>query len=249
MLARPRALERHDAAESVGAVAREHVVLPASETPEVLARQVDAAAPPVLGDIAQDVRELEGEPEMHRVLASRRILVAEDLDRDEPDGARHAPAVLREVAVPRLVAVTPQVRLDTRDDRLEVLALDREVLDRVRQRDADRMARPARVHGVELGAPAREEPLGVARGTRLVGDVVGGAAEGVDGAQRAPPFRREQPEPPIEVRRRAACDVGAVLVRRVARRRGHRGAHRQSPRTTSRTSSARPSVGRRMKTS
>src|SRR5204862_5389543 len=142
VLARPRALERHDAAESVGTVAREHVVLPASETPEVLARQVDAAAPPVLGDIAQDVRELEGEPEMHRVLASRRILVAEDPDRDEPDGPRHAPAVLREVAVPRLVAVTPEVRLDTRDDRLEVLALDREVLGRVRQRDADPMARP-----------------------------------------------------------------------------------------------------------
>jgi len=54
-----------------------------------------------------------------------------------------------------------------------VLARDREALGRVGERDADRVPRAAGVDRLQLGAPAREQALGVAGGAGLVGDVVG----------------------------------------------------------------------------
>src|SRR4030095_6654001 len=80
VLTRARALERHHLAEALGEAAREQVLLRDAEAAEVLARQVDASPRRVLGHVAEDVRQLEGEPELDRVLARRGILVAEDLD-------------------------------------------------------------------------------------------------------------------------------------------------------------------------
>src|SRR5579862_2670289 len=172
VLACARALERHHLAERLRAVTDEHVLLAAPEAAEVGARQVDATAARVLRDVAQDVRQLEREPELDRVLARRRALVAEDLDADEANRARNAVAVSLEIALPRLVALAVEIHLDAVDDGGELLARDREALDRVGERDADRVARPPRVDGFELFAPAREQSGSVAR-RAVVGDVVG----------------------------------------------------------------------------
>src|SRR5262245_18861750 len=59
--ARARALERHHLAERRRAVADEHVLLAAAEAAKVGAREIDAPPARVLGDVAQDVRQLEGE--------------------------------------------------------------------------------------------------------------------------------------------------------------------------------------------
>src|SRR5216117_2559492 len=80
VLARARALERHHLPERLGAVADQHVLLAATELAEVRSRKVDAAPLRVLGHVAQDVGQLEGEAELDRVLPGRRVAVAEDLD-------------------------------------------------------------------------------------------------------------------------------------------------------------------------
>src|SRR5207249_3320067 len=152
-------------------------LLAALEPAEVRAREVDTTAERVLGHVAQDVRQLEGEPELDRVLARGGVPVAEDLDAHEPHGAGHSIAVLLEVTLPGLVAIPLEIHLDTLDDRVEMLARDREALDRVGERDRDRVAGPAAVEGIQLLAPAREDPARVLRRPGLVGDVVGGAAE------------------------------------------------------------------------
>src|SRR5262245_10423690 len=222
VLACARALERHHLPERRRAVADEHVLLAAAEAAEVRTREIDASPACVLGDVAQDVRQLEGEPELGRVLPCRGVPVAEDLDADEADGARHAVAVRLEVAVPRLVALPVEVHLDPLDDRREVLAGDRVALDGVRERYADRVARPAGVDRVQLAAPAGEQRRrGVERpgagggvmSAGLVGDVVRGAAERVHRAERSPPVVGEEPEAPVEVRRRPAGERLAVVVR------------------------------------
>src|SRR5581483_9399388 len=162
-----RALEGHHPAEGLGAAAGEHVGLGAAEATEVLLRQVDAAARGVLGDVAQDVGELEGQPEVHRIVARRGVRVAEDLDAHEPHRARHVAAVTLEVVLPSRVAVADEVHLDPGDHGLEVLPGDRKARD-----------------GIGAGAPRRRPPARRASGR----------ARGRDRARRRPrrPGRRRR---------------------------------------------------------
>src|SRR6185369_17063120 len=87
-------------------------------------------------DVAQDVRELERDAEIERVVARAVASAADDLDADKPDGRGDAPAVLKEV-VERLIPVGVEVHRDAvnyifeclprqverADERLQMLAL------------------------------------------------------------------------------------------------------------------------------
>src|SRR6185436_4889090 len=120
VLAGTRALERHEPPELWRAAPPQHVGFGASEAREVLERQVDAPAGRVFRDVAEDVRQLEGEPEVGRVVARGRVLIAEDLDRDQPNGRGDAIAVLREVALPPRVSGAAEIHLDAVDHRVEM---------------------------------------------------------------------------------------------------------------------------------
>ena len=89
---------------------------------------------------------------------------------------------------------------------------------------------------------------------RLVGDVVGGAAERIHRGEAAAALARQQAEAPIEVRGGLAGDRLAVLVRGVhggthGCRGRHTQVHAQSSFQTSRAKSERPSFGRAASTS
>ena len=60
---------------------------------EEFARQIEPAAVGVLGDVAQDIGELQGAAEQIRDAVGRGAGIAEDADREMPDGARDPGAV------------------------------------------------------------------------------------------------------------------------------------------------------------
>jgi hypothetical protein len=74
---------------------------------EFIHRDVDAAAPGVFADVADDVGELEGHAQVVRVFLRLAVLVAEDLGGEQADDAGDPVAVERqalEIEVARLLS-------------------------------------------------------------------------------------------------------------------------------------------------
>src|SRR5262245_59394635 len=211
--ARPAALEPPERPHARRVAAREHLVLGAAEARQVLQRQVETAPGGVLAYVAQDVGELERDPEIARVVGRAGAVMPEDLDAQQPDGGRDEVAVLLEL-VEGPVAPARQVHRDPADEIREVALREREPAHGVGQRDADRMRRRAVVDAVELVAPASEQRRRIAL-PRLeaVRDVVDEAAEGVHRVQRRAAFGSEQPERLREAAAAATQDRVAVRVR------------------------------------
>src|SRR5205823_4617432 len=95
------------------------VLWPDPEPFQVFLRQVDAPAPRVALEVAQDVYELQRRSEVHRVLAGLGIAVSENLDRDQADGACHAVTIHGEV-VERGVARAAEVHLQAQDQVVKI---------------------------------------------------------------------------------------------------------------------------------
>ena len=172
----------------------------------------------VLCDVAQDVGELERQPQLDRVVARARVVVAEDLDRGEPDRRGDALAVDAQLGKGR-VAPRGQVHPAARDDVLERPARDREARDRLRELAPQLGLGRAGVGLVELGRPAREARLPLAVG--LVDAVVHDPAEGVERVDRAALRLGQDQERVVE--------AGPALPREARRRaRAHAGRQRQA---------------------
>ncbi len=174
-----------------------------TELGQVFGGQVDPAVLPVLADVAQDVRQLEGDTE--RVgqfgglgLGVRVVAGAEDAQGQAADRAGHAAAVPEQV-IEGLVAGAAHVGDAAVDELAERRHRDGEVPLHVSQGEQHRIVR---------GRPGEVEDL-LARGLqggdllpgwhRAVADVVDPPGERVDNSQAAPLIRRQQPDPVREV--------------------------------------------------
>jgi hypothetical protein len=155
----------------------------------------------ISGDVAQDVGELKRDAEVDRVLTCPRILVAEDLEADEPDRRRDTNAVLVEI-VEGFVAARTEVHLDAFDQRLERLARKVERAHERRQRARlPRRGSSLAECGGELPAPPRKFHGGSlpVRFPHLVHRIVHGAAKVPDRDDRPALVGRQHEERVIEV--------------------------------------------------
>ena len=166
---------------------------------------------PIGADVAQDVRELQGLAEIDGVLPGARIRIAEDLDAAEADRRRNAVAVRIEL-LRRFERGAVDVHLDAVDDRFQRFTRDPVRAHPRRELAGDRMHRllPGLVAARDVASPHRQP--GVLRGRIRdavypeVGDVVDGAAEGVDGVERFATETRQREERVVEVRATAASE-------------------------------------------
>jgi hypothetical protein len=181
----------------------------------VEAGQVAAVQPQVLGRVADEVRQLEGDPEAREGLLEPAR--AEDRGHDPPDGGGRAVhvAVQRGIVVdPHGPAVHPHgVHVDAELAERQLLAEPG-----VHERGEDAMVRPARRQAlVERRLPAVQR-LPACRGgripTRAVDDLVRAAQEAVQGMDRGLLGPRQAPRGPVERGIVAALHPPAQLVRR-----------------------------------
>ena len=167
-IARACALERHQAAHRFGHDAFRQIVHVTAVRGKVLERQIHAASREVVGDVAQDVRELEGDAEVDGVIPGPVVPAAEDPDADETHRRGDAAAILVEIGE-RLVARGVEVHRDAVDDIVERLTRQVEGRDEGLEVLSLRRGRRGSVERArELGAP---EGHGLAAG-RIVGRVV-----------------------------------------------------------------------------
>src|SRR5204863_8926963 len=107
----PLRLERGERTPLRRAPAGGDVLLGHAERGQLVLREVHAAEPPVLGDVAEDVDELERDPER---LGAGCILTAVDGEARAAHGARDEPAVAAQVVVARVARLlqVPQAAVD-----------------------------------------------------------------------------------------------------------------------------------------
>ncbi len=187
---------------------------------EILRRQVRSSALGVFPYVAENIGQLEGEPQGVGVLGGAGGFVcagdgSEDAEREPPDGTRHTAAVRLQV-VPRLVGDAADVHEDAVDQLVERVEGDGEPPGGVAERDRDRV-------GVVAGDPAvpdpREQlpgllqalPFGL-RGEVAVADVVDPPGEGVQRGHGVPFGRWQQPDAVGEVAGLLPGDGLAVAV-------------------------------------
>ena len=206
-------LEAHQPDERRRVPPAGELVLRVPEPPDLVERQVDAAPLGVRAEVAHDVRQLERDAQVDRVVPGPGVRVAEDLDAGQTDRPRHPVAVLVQL-LERGVAPLVDVHLDAVEDRLEVLALDGKGPDHLGEMLGDRLRRAAVVRAAELEPPLRQDAALLARGRRpLVDGVVDRPAEGIERVDRVPlPLRQEQ-ERVVEVRPAATGEDGGEVSR------------------------------------
>ena len=108
-------LVRHQRAPIRRATTCTDVLLGHAESGQLVLRQVDAPQAPVLGDVANDVDQLEGHAQR---LGALRLVRPVDGDARDADGAGHPPAVPREL-LERRIARLPRVLQATLDQVVE----------------------------------------------------------------------------------------------------------------------------------
>src|SRR5437763_5865926 len=177
-------LGRHPAGRDVGVLD--------TEPPKLVLRQVDAAETPVLGDIANDVDQLQGDAES---LGTFGLVGPIDADAGAPDRAGNPRAIsaqVVEVRVARLLGV-----LNTAvDQRRQRVCRNRETSPSVGEGNEHRvLVRRAFEPSAKL---LQQDTLLLVR-QRTVGDVVDTARKRVDGGDRPPPWARQQHDPVGEV--------------------------------------------------
>ena len=190
-------LEGHQLAEVVGVLGVEDLPGRHVEALQLVDRQVDATAAGVLAHVADDVGELEGKAEVVGVFERLAVGVAEDLGRQQADHAGHPVAVEVE-GLPVEVAGLVEVHLHAVDDFEQLLHGQREALDDVLERLADRVLGLAAEHLAHLVAPPVELGLGDLQVVAFVHHVVDLAAEGVEGGDRLAPLGRQEHEAVVE---------------------------------------------------
>jgi len=145
------------------------------KTVEVFDGEVDAAEGGILGDVAEDVRELEGVAEVLGINGAPRIFATKDADADQANGAGDAPAVGTEIFGGGVVPGF-DVHLNAEDDLVEKAGIELAALD-----ESGEGGREVGV-GLEGGFPVAEEAGFFTGGTGgIVGDVIHRAAEGIKG--------------------------------------------------------------------
>ena len=174
----------------------DQVVAGDAELGQVLVGQVGAAPVEVLGDVADEVGELEGEAELPGRLAGRgRVGAAQDRQHHGADDRRRALHVVEQVVVGR-VRGDGQVHRHALQERREVVPVQVEDGDGVQhgrqQRVVDRRAVQA---GHEPAGPVVEPggPLGRRQVLGAVDDLVGVAGEAVEGVHMSPFPGGQQP--------------------------------------------------------
>ncbi len=131
----------------------------AAECRQLVQRKVESTAASILTHVAQDVRQLHGNPEIDRVWQRRLVLATEDRRHHETDRSRHVIAVASEL-VPRRKAARPKIHPDSRDEipggrhRHPVLGSR----GRERDRNGMRRGRELPLPGVERAAAAEAGP-------------------------------------------------------------------------------------------
>ena len=179
---------------------------------------VDSVALRVLANVPDDVRQLQRDAHVHRVIRRARVFVSEHFDARQADGGRHLIAViaqLGEIGEARL----GQVVFHAFQYAMEMLAGYRESLGGARQGDELRLERGgvpvAGQRGVQI-APNLGERETLALG-RLVAVryVVAQTAIGVSGVNRAPLLAGERPKGDVEILGSLAGDPLAVVMRLV----------------------------------
>ena len=153
-----------------------------TETLELIDRKIDASAVQILGHVADEVRELEGDAELHRVVVGRRIRWLQDRHHLQTDDGGRAVDVLIQVLV-RGVLGHGEVHAHGMQESFEVFAGDFPTQDRVHDRPAHRIVRtPTFEVGKECIAPGAE-PVGLLligqRRSQIVDDLIGVPREAV----------------------------------------------------------------------
>ncbi len=215
-----------------------------AEARQFVLRQVDASAPRIFADIADDVGELERQAEVMGVLERLAVAVAEDFRREQADHAGDPVAIQvqrLEIRVTDLV----EVHLHAVDDLQQLLLRQREVFQGGHQRLRHRVAGMAFVQRLHFVAPpaqfgSRQKGIGT-----FVHHVVDLAAEGVERRNRLAPQRFEKQKAVVEARAALRGTILAILVRS----HGFDSIGRTSVRQTISGQSRGWSMGRRLKTS
>lgn len=190
-------LKAHQRAEAFGMDAVEDIGGLDLELLQFIDRQVDAAAPRVVADVADDVGELERQSQLAGIVQRARILVAEHAGRQFADHAGHVPTVLAQ-AGPVQVAGLVQVHLHAVDDGQQTLARDVAIGQVRLQRARDGVVRLAIDHLVDLRAPPGQLDARQGRVAAFVDHVVDLATERVQRSNGPPPRRRQEQERVIE---------------------------------------------------
>ena len=168
-----------------------------------LARQVEAVEFRILGQIAQDVGQLQGFAQRQGEPLGRGIGAVEDTDGQHADRAGDAAAIEAQgVEVGGAHAAGSLFRHIHRhavDQRLELRPRQAVALDGALQRGGERTVGGAADIEVTDVAPPDVERRALGGGIpRFVGDVVDAAAEGIDGEHRSPLGRGQQTHRPVE---------------------------------------------------
>src|SRR5204863_8413163 len=112
----------------------------------------DPPALQVRAQVAQDVREVEGDPQILRVGSAALLLVAEDAQADQPHDRGDTVAVSPEL-LERGVALVRQVHLDAGEKLLQVGAREAESLEMRAKGARGGLLRLSLVAGRDLAAP------------------------------------------------------------------------------------------------
>ena len=163
------------------------VVFAAAAGEEVLVRQIDSAAGEVLGDVAENVCELEGDSAVVREVHGLGRGEAPDVDRRDPHGTGHAIAVAFEVDK-RVVAAAVEIHADACQDVAKTVLGHAEAADRIDDGPQHGIVDRVASQGSLCRRRQRLEAGGGRDGVGgVIHQVVGDAAEGVEGG-RAPPL-------------------------------------------------------------
>ena len=173
----PHALVGKQAPHRLGHLAGANVVFGHAEAREIFLRQVDPSVGEVDADVADDVGQLQREPEVERIVARPRVAAPEDLDADQSDRRGHATAVSGQLVEGR-VTRSMQVHFDAIDEVVERLARQGELRhDRLEASALGRQGRVGPEDTVHLRSPV-DHLRGRDRGViRLVHRIVHRAAE------------------------------------------------------------------------
>ncbi len=173
---RPLDLKREQPPNVVGDHPGTQVVLGAAEALQILDRDVHAAALEIGRHVADDIRQLQRDAEIDRVVAGLQIAISEDLDADEAHGRRHAQTILAQL-LERLVSIALQIHGHAVDQILETRPRKRKRRDERREVRALRCLRlPPVIETRQLAAPLRKRRRGIAV-SGLVHGIIDRAAE------------------------------------------------------------------------
>ena len=159
---RPLDLKGEQPLNLVGHHPGTQIVLGATEAPQILDRDVHAVALEIGRHVADDIRQLQRDAQIDRVIAGLQIAISEDLDADEAHGRRHAKTILAQL-FERIVSIALQIHRHAVDQVLETRPRKRKRRDERREVLALRcLWLAAVIEARQLAAPLRKRRRGIA---------------------------------------------------------------------------------------